>query len=148
MSEQKMDQRAGTNGGDRSDSGSPRQYMEMAKSALRKEAETTKGRIAGRASSLAESLRVAADHLDSRSEDQIARGARYAADEVEELVHAFGSRDVRQIVEEVDSFARRRPALFVGALAVAGFALGRFARSSAADTQPEPPTSPMPPTQS
>ncbi len=144
MSDQKIDNQAGA------DSGNPRGYVEMAKTALRDEAEARKGRLAHRASSLVESLRAAADHLDSRSEDGIARGARYAADEVEELVTAFGSRDIREIVDEVDAFARRRPALFVGALAVAGFALGRFARSSSPDGGHQEPagTTYTPPTHS
>lgn len=129
-----------TGGEDTIQAATPRQYVEMAKSAFKDEAENRKSRIAHRVVSVAASLRAAANHLESENESGIARGARHAAAEVEEFASAFEARDIRQIFDEVDSFARRRPAMFVGALAFAGFALGRFARSTAAnDREPTDP---------
>ncbi|MXP62484.1 hypothetical protein E0493_03835 [Roseomonas sp. M0104] len=78
--------------------------------------------------------RVAEDLEDASPE--IARHVRSAADSVDSLATALRERSVGDLVGEVNEFARRQPVAFFGAAMVAGFALTRFARSSARDTYP------------
>jgi hypothetical protein len=67
--------------------------------------------------------------------------ARQAADRADTLAVWLGEREPDQLVEEVRSFARRRPGAFLLGMAVAGIAVGRLTRGavdSARDSGPTP----------
>ncbi|WP_424813168.1 hypothetical protein [Roseococcus sp. YIM B11640] len=93
-------------------------------------AEEGKAAGAEQASGLARAIRHAAEDLEDSSPD-IARHVRAAADSLNGISDALRQRSVGELFDEVTDFARRQPALFFGAAAIAGFALARFARSSA-----------------
>ncbi|MGC2857172.1 hypothetical protein ACM64Y_17015 [Novispirillum sp. DQ9] len=57
-----------------------------------------------------------------------------AADRLDSASDALRGRDVGQLVRDVNAFARRQPALFIGGALLAGMALGRFAT---AGTRPD-----------
>ena len=57
-------------------------------------------------------------------------GAR-AADGIEDVADYLQSRSLRDVVGEVEGFARREPAIFLGAAFVLGLVGGRFLKSSA-----------------
>ena len=73
----------------------------------------------------------AADELDQES-PAVARQFRTAAQKVEELSEGLRDRSVRELVSDVSDFARRQPLWFFGGAIMAGFALSRFLKSSAA----------------
>jgi hypothetical protein len=68
--------------------------------------------------------------------------ARQAADQVDRLAGWLGQREPGDLVEEVRSFARRRPGVFLLGAAVAGTVVGRLTRGAVdaarTDSQPTP----------
>ena len=93
-------------------------------------AEQGKAAGAERAQGLAQAVRHAADDLEASS-PEIARHVRAAADSVEGVAAALRERSVGDLLSEVGNFARRQPTAFFGTALVAGFAISRFAKSSA-----------------
>jgi hypothetical protein len=61
----------------------------------------------------------------------VANFARKAAGEIEHLADAVKDRDLSDLVGVVQDYARRQPAIFLGATALAGFVVTRFLTTSA-----------------
>jgi hypothetical protein len=61
---------------------------------------------------------------------QAAQYIRQAAGQIETVANAVRQRDVRELVGEVQEFARRQPTLFFGGAVILGFAALRFFKSS------------------
>ncbi len=100
-------------------------------------AEQGKAVGAERAEGLAHAVRRVADDLQDAS-PEIAKHVRTAADSVESVADALRQRSVGDLLGQVGEFARRQPTAFFAAAVVAGFAVSRFAKSSAegADAPP------------
>lgn len=79
---------------------------------------------------VAGALRSAAQELDGRQKTSAARMVERAADGLERLSGTLRSKDLESMVSEAERFARREPALFLGAAVAAGFLAVRFLRSS------------------
>ncbi len=62
---------------------------------------------------------------------QAAQYIRQAAGQIESVANAVRERDMRELMGEVQEFARRQPTLFFGGAVVLGFAALRFFKSSA-----------------
>jgi hypothetical protein len=105
--------------------------------AVRSKAEdlAEQGKDAGieKAEGFAGAVRRVADDLESTS-PEIARHVRTAADSIEGVAGSLRERSVGSLVEDITGFARRQPAAFFGAAVLAGFAVSRFAKSSAVST--------------
>ncbi len=99
-----------------------------------------KDRAAVGLGSVAEALRHTGEHL--RADDQLGLTDYIvqAADKVEAASGYLQDRTLGQIVGDVEQFARREPALFLGGAFVLGLLGGRFLKSS----QPEPRHLPRP----
>lgn len=99
----------------------------------RAESLAEEGKAAGaeKASVLADAIRNAARDLEGAS-PEIANHVRSAADSVQGIAAALRDRSAGQLFEDVTDFARRQPTAFFGVAALAGFALARFMKSSAA----------------
>ena len=97
-------------------------------------AEEQKEAGAEQADSLARAVHRAADELQSTS-PQIARYVHEAASSVGHLARALRDRSPGELIGGVEDLARRQPVAFFGAAVLAGFALARFAKSSAQDAQ-------------
>ena len=95
-------------------------------------AEEQKKAGAEQADSLARAVHRAADELQGTS-PQIARYVHEAASSVDHLARALRDRSPGELIGGVEDLARRQPVAFFGAAVLAGFALARFARSSAQD---------------
>lgn len=63
-----------------------------------------------------------------------------AADRVYTLASDIDERGLAGLLQDVEAFARRRPAPFLAGAAVAGFGLGRAIRASSSDEAEEPAT--------
>lgn len=98
-------------------------------------AEEGKAVGAEKASVLADAIRNAARDLEGAS-PEIAQHVRSAADSVQGIASALRDRSAGQLFEDVTDFARRQPTAFFGVAALAGFALARFMKSSAATAAP------------
>jgi hypothetical protein len=78
---------------------------------------------------LADSMRRAASAFD----DQIPQASDYirqAAEQIDGASEAFRQRNIGELVEGVQDFARRQPTAFLGITVLAGFAAVRFLKSS------------------
>lgn len=104
--------------------------LDQAKDRAQGLVEDGKAAGADHATGFARAIHHAADDLEQSSPD-IARHVRAAGDSVRGIAEAMRERSAGQLLEDVNDFARRQPALFFGAAAIAGFALVRFAKSSA-----------------
>ncbi len=62
---------------------------------------------------------------------QAAHYIRQASEQIQGVADTVRERDVRELVGEVQEFARRQPTLFFGGAVVLGFAALRFLKSSA-----------------
>lgn len=97
-------------------------------------AEQQKAAGAEQGHHLADAVRRVADDLEDTS-PEIARHVRSAAESVDNVATALRERSVGDLIGQVNAFAHRQPVAFFGAAMAAGFALTRFARSSANDSR-------------
>ena len=79
---------------------------------------------------IAQAVQRSAGEFDS-DVPQAAKYIRQAAGQIETFADAVRQRDMRELVGEVQEFARRQPTLFFGGAVVLGFAALRFFKSSA-----------------
>ncbi len=79
---------------------------------------------------VAHALRQTGQQLREQDKAPIAGYADQAATEVERIYGYLHGRDVRQIVDDTEGFARQRPAVFVGGALVLGLVAARFLKSS------------------
>lgn len=93
-----------------------------------------KNQLSGGLSSVAGSIRQIGQDLRQTEEknpfvDLTAKYGDAAADQIERLSGYFDEKDLREIYRDVETFARRQPAVFIGAALVVGFLAVRFLRS-------------------
>jgi hypothetical protein len=79
---------------------------------------------------IAQALRASSDELREQEEPEMAKYASMAADRADRFANTLRHKSVDQLQGEVESFARRRPEVFLGAALVAGVVLARFLKSS------------------
>lgn len=91
-------------------------------------AERQKAMGADYVDNVAEAVRRAAGEFDEQV-PQAAQYIRYAADQMETMSDSFRRRDISQMMQDVQAFARRQPTAFLGISFLAGFAAIRFLRS-------------------
>jgi hypothetical protein len=96
---------------------------------LRSTAEEKKNAGADFVSDLAGAVRRAAGAFDEQI-PQAGDYIRQAAEQIDGASDALRSRNVNQLVEGVQDFARRQPTAFLGITVLAGFAAVRFLKSS------------------
>src|SRR5215213_2501004 len=84
-----------------------------------------KDRAAEGLQTVAQAVRQTGQELRQQQQPTVAQYTDQAAQRIERLASYLRQRDVNQIVEEAEGFARRRPTLFVGG----GLVLGLLARS-------------------
>ena len=79
--------------------------------------------------SVADVMRDAAKRFEEREESGVAEYVEKAAEAVERVSSTLRERNLEELLGEAEDTLRRRPAVFLGATAVVGFALGRFLRA-------------------
>lgn len=97
-------------------------------------AEEQKQRGAEHAEGIARAVHGAADQLQESS-PQIAHYVQEAASAMDGLARSLRDSSPGQLMGQMDDLARRQPVAFFGAAVLAGFALARFARSSAEEAR-------------
>lgn len=96
----------------------------------RQQVRSQKERIAGRVENVAGVLRQASAQLRAQDQGTVAQYADKAAEQVDRLSGYVRERDVRELVNEVEQFARRQPALFLGGAFALGLLGARFLKST------------------
>ena len=89
-----------------------------------------KNRFAGRLSGLAGALREAGEKLDQQDENGLGHFALGAADRVDRLSTYLRDRQLGGLVRDAETYARRRPDVFLGGAFLAGVLLARFLKAS------------------
>jgi hypothetical protein len=93
---------------------------------------------------LSEQKEVAADHIEGvakvlhetvgqlrqKSPGAVTDYAERAVEGLDSVANALRERDMRDLVGQVEDFARRQPVLFIAGSVAIGFALARFLKSS------------------
>lgn len=118
-----------------------RQKAEQTASTIAQQAQETattqlssqKERAASTLSTLAGTLRESG-HNVRQDQPQIASLTDQAAQRVEGISEYIREHDVRELVGEVESFARREPAIFLGAAFAVGFLAARLLKASSASS--------------
>jgi hypothetical protein len=115
-----------------------RNVLDETRTALRSQARQGTDRTAGALDNLSSQFRA----LASGDRDGAGELGRYA-DQASERLHAaaqrIGSRGFDGLVDDVQSFARRRPGVFLAVAAASGFAVGRMFRGAQAASSASPP---------
>jgi hypothetical protein len=103
-----------------------RNLMEEARTQVQDQSRTQRDR-------LVEMLRSFTDDLEQMSQDRdgmAAQAARQVAGQARTLEQRIDGREPSDLLEEVRSFARRRPGAFLAGAAVAGVVVGRMLRGA------------------
>jgi hypothetical protein len=93
-----------------------------------------KSQAAGALEDVSGALHETGDALRDRDRDAFARYADAAADQVDQFTHAIRDRNVGEILDEAERFARRDPGLFLGGAFLLGIFGARFLKASAPGT--------------
>ena len=91
---------------------------------------TQKTRATEALGSVAAALRQSSQPLRDNNQAMLADYAGKAADQLEQFSARFRERNLTELMDDVNRFARRQPALFVGAAFAAGVLAARFLKSS------------------
>ncbi len=110
-----------------------RETAQGAASAVREEAtrraEETKSGVANEVADVASALRKAADDMRDGSPQERTFGQ--IASSLADVSDSIRGKDLGEMANEISGFAKRNPMLFLGGIALAGFAATRFATASA-----------------
>lgn len=93
----------------------------------------SKHNLATQISDVAAAIKHSGDELQQSEnvEDTIAHYAKNAGDKIQNVANYLEDKDVGEMLRDVEGFARRQPALFVGGAVALGLLAARFVRSSA-----------------
>ncbi len=94
-----------------------------------------KAGVTGGLRSIAGSVRQVGQNLDQSTDktpiaDYSARYANKAAAKLEQVAGYFDNRDLRAVSRDVENYARRNPAVFIGTAFAVGLLAARFLKSS------------------
>jgi ElaB/YqjD/DUF883 family membrane-anchored ribosome-binding protein len=100
-----------------------------------------KAGLTGGLSSVADSIRTAADSLGKNADQNhvtrySAQYANTAAQKLEQTANYFENNDLKAMARDAENFARRNPAIFLGGAFVLGVLAARFFKSSPVPSLP------------
>ncbi len=93
-------------------------------------AEQGKTRATETLDGFAQAVHEAAGSLEQQVGPQVAQYAHRAADALDNLSASLRNKSVDQLVDDATNYARRSPAIAIGAAVALGFALSRFLKAS------------------
>jgi len=95
--------------------------------------------IATGLTSVADGIRQVGENLRSDDQNQVAAIAgKYGeslADQVEKFSNYINQKEIKELARDVEQFARRNPALFIGGALALGILAARFLKSSGSSNQ-------------
>ena len=91
---------------------------------------TQKDRASEGIGTLAQAVRHTTERLREEQHDTVAQYVDKAAEQLERWSNGLRGKDVSELLDETQRFARRRPALFVGGSFALGLLVARFLKSS------------------
>ncbi|HVM36818.1 MAG TPA: hypothetical protein VM265_00310 [Sphingomicrobium sp.] len=111
------------------------QIGSTAASRLQSEVDARKSGAASQAKSVSSAIQRAAGELDDGAPAWLKSAFQQGADQIQRFADTLEQKDSRQILNEVQNFARERPGTFLAACAAAGFAAARIFKSGAEGAQ-------------
>ena len=93
-------------------------------------ANRQKNRVGEELGNFGSALRSAASRLQETDDKGIARYAEQAADQLDSTARYLRQRDITGLAEDLETFARRNPEVFLGGMFLAGLGISRFLKSS------------------
>lgn len=108
---------------------SARQFASSAKDKVEEAVTQRKSLGADYIGSIAEATAQAAQAFDTEL-PQAAHYIRQASEQIQGVADTVRERDMRELVGEVQDFARKQPTLFFGGAVILGFAALRFLKST------------------
>lgn len=105
-------------------------FAGQAQTKVKNAIEEQKGKGIGELSGIAEAVRQTGQTLRDQEKDGIAHYAERTAEQIERVVQYLDSRDVTELLNEAEMFARRHPEAFLGGAFMLGLVAGRFLKSS------------------
>jgi len=106
------------------------QLTDQAKQQATSRLSSQKERASESLVSVAHALRHTGQRLREQDQGTVAQYSDQAADQIERFSGFLRTRDVNELVGEVERFARRQPALFLGGAFTLGLLGARFLKSS------------------
>jgi hypothetical protein len=106
------------------------EVMDQARQQVQSKLGDQKDRATEGLGQVAQAFRQTGQQLRENQQESIGQYAEMAADQIERVSGYLKGQDINQLVGEVESLARRQPALFVGGAFMLGFFLSRFLKSS------------------
>lgn len=104
--------------------------LETGKERAREELTHGKSTVARHVRDVAHAAKAAADDLRKHDQTAMASWAEAAADGMTSAADGLEGREISDIFGQVESYARRQPAVFLAGIALAGFAAARFAKAA------------------
>jgi hypothetical protein len=80
--------------------------------------------------SVARAVRQSTEQLRNQQQDTLAGYVEQAADQIDRLSQRLRDKDVGELLDDAQRFARRQPALFIGSAFAVGLIGARFLKSS------------------
>ena len=109
--------------------------MDRVRTGATAQLSTQKDRATDGLGSLAQAVRQSTQPFRDNNQETIAQYIEQAADQLERFSTTLRQRDIGDIVGDVQQFARRQPAMFIGAAFTAGLLAARFMKSSSRNRQ-------------
>ena len=106
------------------------QLADQAKQQVSSQLSSQKTRAAEGLGSVAQALRQTSQQLRDQDQGPMPQYVERAADQIERISGYLQDKDVSQLVDDVERYARRQPALFLGGAFVLGLIGARFLKSS------------------
>lgn len=93
--------------------------------------EDQKSSFASQIADISKAAKTAANDLRERDQGFVADWVERTADGIHHASESLRDKDLKSIYGEVESYARRQPAVFIAGTALVGFAISRFAKLAA-----------------
>jgi len=106
------------------------EVMGQARTQVVSQLESQKDRATGSLESVALALRQTGQHLREQNQTALSQYTEQIAESLERFSGSLSQRNMDQMIGEVERFARRQPALFLGTSFALGLLAARFLKSS------------------
>jgi len=106
------------------------QLVDQAQQQAKSQISMRKDQAAESLGTVAGALRQTGEQLRQQNQSPIATYADKAAEQVEQFSHYLREKEPGQLIGDVENFARRQPAIFLGGAFVLGLIGARFLKSS------------------
>lgn len=106
------------------------QVAEQGRERITSQLGEQKMRISQGLGSASEAIRTASQQLYEQDQSSIARYVDQGAEQLDQMARYLQDRDVNDLIGDAESFARERPAIFLGGAFGLGLLAARFVKSS------------------